>query len=662
MRLRMRSETTRPRRWRALAWSVIRDDRGEPFTIGILGWLAITSLLSTTILGGSQVVASVKNKSDLDAATDQMRYEAGNTKTKLAGVDTSDAKILVDNADKMIVLADKTETGANLDVAKNVSMTAYDAALAGVQMDKLSKVGKAVKFGWDVYGGTGLGQAGIDAATAPSADISDLLKDINAIDYGKVGAGKKVPPVSAMEAYVLETKVRALQNAVATTIANKKASGASDDEYAALTRNLALTMAKDIAIDAGPGGNEGEVTLPSIGDNPFKSVMTDEVKLVDPANTPKGAMGGIMLSDEDKAAFEAGEKEFVIGQYYGANGLEPMIVRKNEAGALTSTLPLVKNAPPVATSPDYKPDVKTMPSWWDGTVKSCPFLYAWDGRAFSPVNDIISVSRDPSREYVDSMLFAAASSRDGMLELRVSEVRAEESFIDRLALRAVDVPEGYDAAMSPDGTAYSVRGASAALRVSGAPAAALAAVDGIGLKGYDDATVTAEFHAGGPGAVLLMTVDGFERDGSTPSLVPKRPGIRVEALADGRWTFVGEAHPREQSDTTAFDVAAFVRRERVTVRITAVSCDASVFQLVDRLALSSAPGDRARVRILAPTVVGPLRGAASALQSRDDRRVHLVPGQTIRLTLPDPGADAYIIDSVGWYRELARLEGGSVRR
>jgi hypothetical protein len=115
---------------------------------------------------------------------------------------------------------------------------------------------------------------------------------------------------------------------------------------------------------------------------------------------------------------------------------------------------------------------------------------------------------------------------------------------------------------------------------------------------------------------------------------------------------VGEAHPRELADTTAFDVARFARAGRVKVRVTAVSCDTSVFQLIDRLALSTAPSGLARVRALAPRVSGPGRDTAASLRARDDDRVHLVPGQTITLTMPDPGADAYIIDSIGWYREL----------
>ncbi|MDO8914907.1 MAG: hypothetical protein Q7W16_02340 [Coriobacteriia bacterium] len=633
-------------------WGVVRDDRGEVITIGILGWLAITSLLSTTIIGGSQVVASVKNKGDLDAAAGVMRDEAGVIKEKMAGRDDADSKIMVENAGKMEALADKTETGANLDVAKNVSQTVYDAGSAAVPFTKLTKVGKAVKFSWDVYGGTGLGQAAIDAATAPPADIAELQKDIEAIDFGKVGTKPPEASGDPVEDYILDAKIRAMANVVNSTLANKKSSGANADEYAALTRDLAMSMVLDMTIKDGPGTTEDEVTLPSFGENPFKTALADEVKLIDPANPATGPMGGIILAADDKKAFEAGDLEFAIGQYYGAKGLEPIIVTKDDKGALKSQLPLVKNSPLMATGNDYKPEQKALPAGWDGSVKSCPFLYAWDGAAFSEVNDIISVSRDPKREYVDSMLFAAKASADGRLELRVSEVRDEESFIDQIALRAVDVPDGYTAALSPDGRAYSVRDAAPALSVSGVPASALTSVDGAGLQGYDGVSATAEFAAPGRDAVLLLTVDGFQHDATKPVISPKRPGVRVEAFADGTWTLVGEARPRELADTTAFDVARFARAGRVKVRITAVSCDTSVFQLVDSIALSSAPSGLARVRTLAPRVSGPGSDAAARLRDRDDSRVHLVPGQTITLTVPDPGADAYIIDSIGWYREL----------
>jgi hypothetical protein len=639
---------------------MLASDAGEIFTLGILGWLAITSIASTTILGGSQVVASVQNKNDLTAASNVMRDEAKIIEDKLAGQTDSDAKIMLENAAKMKALADKAETGANLDVAKNVSQTAYDAALAGVPLAKLTKVGKAVKFGWDVYGGTQMGQAGIDAATAPPADITELTKDLSGIDFSKVGADEayKDPALAPVETYILEAKTNVVQRVVQQMVPNKKSSGANAAEYTALTRELGKALVIDMAAETAKAPDTTEVELPDIGANPFLTSLTGETKLIDPANKPSVAMTGISLTDEDKAALEAGKKALVIGQYYGANGLEPVIVGKDSDGATKALFPLVKNSPAVSVGADYKPDVKTMPSWWDGSRGSCPFLYTFDGQRFVPANDIISVSRDAGREYVDSMLFDARPGADGLLEVRVVEVREEESFLDMVALEAVNVPDGYDVALSPDGRAFSVRGAVPAFRVSGASAGALATVDGVGLSGYDGMSVVAEFAAPGPGAVLLMTVDGFEHDSSQPRIVPKRPAVRVEAFADRRWTLVGEAHPRELADTTAFDLAPFVSAGRVTVRVTTVSCDTSVYQLVDRLALSSAPSGLARTRALAASVSGPEPGAAAALASRDGVRTHLVSGQRLTFTAYDAGADAYVIESVGWYRELPAARDG----
>jgi hypothetical protein len=296
--------------------------------------------------------------------------------------------------------------------------------------------------------------------------------------------------------------------------------------------------------------------------------------------------------------------------------------------------------------------VTEIPSYWDGSRVSCPFLYADDGAGLALVNDLFSVSRDPTREYVDNMLFAARPGQDGTLTLRVSEIRAEESFIDRMSLSEVDVPDGYAAALSPGGRAFSVRDAAPAQTVSGGHAAALAAADGKGVRGYDGVAVVAEFATPGPGAVLLLTADGFQHDGSAGHFMAKRPAMRVAAFADGRWTPVGEAHPRELTDATAFNVAPFVRGGRVKMRVTCASCDTSVYQLIDRLALSSAPSGLARVHTLQAAVTGSSSRAAALLAARDGRREHLVPGQSLTFRLPDPGADAYIITSVAWYREV----------
>lgn len=379
--------------------------------------------------------------------------------------------------------------------------------------------------------------------------------------------------------------------------------------------------------------------------------VEDSVDKVDPSKA-KGEKGEIVLWPDDEKALKSGDKKTAVGTFISPMGPQPVIVNAGKGNEFIGTFPTMKSAPSIKSGPTFQLPKKAWQSWWDGSRSSCPFVYAFDGEGFSAVNDIISVSRDPKREYPDSMLFAALPSPNGMLELAVREIRAEESFLDCLRLRAVDVPDGFVAALSPAGDAFSVRDAAPPIAATGTSVAALTFVDREGFAAYDGRAVTAEFAAEGPDAVLLLTVDGFEHDASTPLFTPKQPAIRVEAFAGDAWHSVGEAHPRDLADTTAYDVARFVRNGRVRVRVTGVSCDSSVFQLIDRLALSSAPSDLARLRDLAPSVIGPAADAAALLWARDDRRVHLTPGQELRFRVPDPRADAYVVESVGWYREL----------
>jgi hypothetical protein len=649
--------------WRSRLWRRLSDQSGfEPVTITILGWIAITSILSTTIIGGSQVVGSVQNKQISDDASQYMRQGADTIVEKVGDRKDPTAMELLQTAKAERALADKTEAQANLEVWRNVSQTAYDAVLGAVPFSKLTKVGKALKFGWDFYGGTQLGQAAqaaVDIDMTPRPDVVKLQKAAVAIETEKGGEQAAAKTADHLGAYILDVKANAAQNDIEELVPNTKLSGASSAEYDALTWDFAKTavldMETDAATAAAAGGDEGEVSLPAIGESPFKKSLAAELDLVDPSNKPSVGVGGVMLSPEDKAALKAGDKDAVIGQYVGKGGsLVPVVIRKDDAGKLKTEFSLIEEAPVVNTSAGFKPDVMELPSYWDGSRSSCPFLSAYDGAGLAPVNDVFSVSRDPKREYADSMLFDAEPGPDGTLEVRVAEIRAEESFIDRIALRAVDVPDGYAAALSPGGRAFSVRDAAPAQAVSGLDAASLAAADGEGVKGYDGVSVVAGFTAPGPGAVLLLTADGFEYDGGSRRITAKRPALRVAVYAGGRWTPVGEAHPRELADTTAFDLAPFVRGGRVEVRVTSVSCDASVYQLIDRLALSSAPSGLAHVRTLSPIVTGPSPHTAASLAARDGERAHLIPGQSVAFRLLDPGADAYVIESVGWYRGLRR--------
>ena len=91
----------------------------------------------------------------------------------------------------------------------------------------------------------------------------------------------------------------------------------------------------------------------------------------------------------------------------------------------------------------------------DRKPSSCPFLYAWNGRSFGFITDFMGGGEmgnqeepghfnhpDPD-EYVrlrDDQLVA----RDGRYELRVTNELEEALFVDRLALLAVDHPDGVE--------------------------------------------------------------------------------------------------------------------------------------------------------------------------------------------------------------------------
>ncbi len=91
----------------------------------------------------------------------------------------------------------------------------------------------------------------------------------------------------------------------------------------------------------------------------------------------------------------------------------------------------------------------------DRRGSSCPVLFAWDGKKYEFVSDVIgaavvghwvsptSTNRSDSDEWikVDGSMLKA---RNGLLSLRFGEPMEEINYIDRLRLIAVDHPEGTD--------------------------------------------------------------------------------------------------------------------------------------------------------------------------------------------------------------------------
>lgn len=495
---------------------------------------------------------------------------------------------------------------------------------------------------------------------------------------GDMGLGP-IPP-TPLEGAILETKTDVVQRDIAKTTGVKYANARSLAEAAMIaiaeeTKPEQMTTPMDVLVgDDGKVRDYDELVLdPEYGeamvaDDTVEEIdltreswnsdrtmargrwvgpMRETVEKVDPKSA-KGKSGEIVLDPEDEARLKSGDLDQAIGVFMSNMGPQPVIVTpKDDGKSFSGTFPTLKDAPAITSNSSFKLPEKAWKSWWDNSRSSCPYLYAWDGTGFSAVNDIISVSRDPKREYTDWMLFGSVP-RAGELAIRIEEVRAEESFLDHVRVWAIDVADGLEAALTPEGRALSVdAGTPTPLVLPAGTAPLVATEDGLGVHAYDGSQVEAVFAVPRTGAVLLMTATGFEDDGTVPRIMPKRPGIVVEAFSDGVWKRVGEAHPREQSDTTAFDLGEHVRGGVVRVRVTSISCDTSRYHLIDRLALSGAPSDGATMREVRMT-------APAQLSARDGERLHLTPGEWVELTGADSTADAYAIESVGWYRQLTR--------
>lgn len=389
----------------------------------------------------------------------------------------------------------------------------------------------------------------------------------------------------------------------------------------------------------------------------FLGELDERMEWIDPTQKTSAANNSLILRPDQKAALESGDKDSVIGMYIGAQGKEPVVVTRDaKTGAIDADFKMYKGTPNVEFTPQLKQKEAPMqPSWWDGSRPSCPYLYAFDGSGFGAINDLISVSRDPSREYDDRLMFSATGS-GGVLELRVAEVRGEESFVDALGLSAVDLQPGFDAAVTPDGRVLSIAGLRPPAAVTGAGEAEVGAVDGVGHKAFDGDAIEASWPvAPGAPAVLVLATDGFEADGPEGAPTGERPAIAVKAWRGGGWRTVSTVYPKEQADSMAVDLTGVAEGGTLRVRLEVASCHERKYQLVDRIALSTARTDAVSVRPV-PFASAELRGAdvRDVLASADGRRMHTVPGDVLYLTCADPGADRYVMTTRGWYRPFGQ--------
>ncbi len=621
-------------------WLYASDDSGLAF-VTIMAIVGVTSV----VLGAWGTGEAVNNKMTTDQAAVGLEQQAQIIVQRTEGNDSDSAKALQQNAAIMQQAAGAMRDEANWDVTKNAVTLVVDAAT--LPLNATSKLGQAAKFGWDFYSGTQIGQNAMNAVQSPSPDTSESMKLLMtkktasgspAVTDGSEPDYSKNDPV---DGFIFQAKANVMSGEVQAMY---------PDSDPVLIADLATSMVIDLEIDK-MSNPDSEVTL-SDG-NPFLgSDVVDMTSKIDPSNSSDIAMGEVDLSPEDKQALENGDKDFVIGQYVGSDGLYPVKVTGDLTTGLETEFTILEDQPTVNTDTEYKPVIDEMPEWWDGTVDSCPYLYVWDGDGYVAVNDIISVSRDKNREYDDFMLFDARASKDGSYEVRIVEIRDEESWLDHVTLHAVDVPDGMGAAVTPSGDVLSTGDVRTANSVWGASPVLLSQTDGAGARIYDGAGPEAQFYGVDDDAVLLISMDGFEDDGDAGALLFQRPTVFVEAWNGSDWVNAGGIRPRAEIDTVAIDVSAFVVNGTVRVRLSSDSCHTDKFQILDRLVLSTASSDLAAVRPIAISRATMAENDVSdALAKTDDIRVHTVPGDIIRIGFVSD-ADHFVLESRGWYKPL----------
>ncbi|GAB4279814.1 MAG: hypothetical protein Kow0056_13490 [Coriobacteriia bacterium] len=625
---------------RGLSW-FLRDDSGLAFT-AILTVVGVTS----AVLGLWGTGEAVNNKITVNEATSQMRQQAQTIRQRTQGNDSQKAQVLRQNADIMEQAADKMDSQANWDVGVSVATNVMDAATAGITSK--SKVGyQAVKFVWDGYTGWQIGDGALNAVDPPDPEVDEAVAILQSapkfseVQSQKDPATPSFPPDSNVDGFIFQTQTKVMMGEVAAVRGDADVSNLQD---------LSQALVLDYTLDQ-INNPDSEV---SIGDsNPFlDQALPGLISKVDPSTSLPVDMGQIYVSPEDEAALKNGEKSQVIGQYYGVNRPEPVIVSADPSGGLESEFVLLDDQPVVSTNSDFTPEKEEMPDWWDGTVDSCPFLYVWDGQDFVALNDIISVSRDPEREYDDYMSFDTLPQNDGGFEVRIIEVRDEESWLDEVAVWAVDVPDGYGYAVDSEGNLYSTGRILAPAQARGASPGVLGRVDGEAVRIWDGPGPEAVFRGVGDDAVLLLAVDGFEDDGDPGALLFQRPTIFVEAWDGEGWVDAGIVRPRDELDTMAVDVSEFVRDGEVRVRLRSDSCHVGKYQLLDRLALSTADSSLAAYSPVRYSATAGGEDVSGLLSAADDERVHTMPGDSIALTFEAESADGFVMKSRGWYRPL----------
>ena len=248
-----------------------------------------------------------------------------------------------------------------------------------------------------------------------------------------------------------------------------------------------------------------------------------------------------------------------------------------------------------------------------GQMGSCPFLYAWNGRTYAFVSDVLGITPlglpiapgklvPPDHDEYVLVRGDQLAPKDGELVLQVTEELREVTYLDQARLVAVDHPRGTAVYPNelfcfppfPEAKIHVVRDALAPARATGSDGldwtAELARVDDVHAEGF--ATLPAQFAgmtepwflelefdraAVRDARALRLVLTGwfFWSDASANMAAARHPGVAfvppVLQVPDGAggWRDAGPpvGFPAGKTKTMVLDVGAFLDREDPRIRV-----------------------------------------------------------------------------------------------
>ncbi|SEM80889.1 hypothetical protein SAMN04489760_1517 [Syntrophus gentianae] len=280
------------------------------------------------------------------------------------------------------------------------------------------------------------------------------------------------------------------------------------------------------------------------------------------------------------------------------------------------------------------------PSAW----ASCPWVAPWNGTRFEVDNDIYSVARMSSNEYLDFYRLAVPLIAKGdVYPIEVQERESEDSYTDYVELLEIDHAAGVSVAVDEKGAIHSYKPAKlikpvSALAKGNDVTALLTKKDDKGFAAYNGATVTVNFGKVdvARGATLILGVKGFVLGTGKPQPYSGTPAVVVETMDKNRvWQERGRLLPRFEHSVAAFDLKPFLTAgQKVAVRLRSVSHDVK-YHLIDYVAFFADSAPDFSVAEVAPSkATYASQNVLGDLQSADGNYAKMSPGDKISLEFP----------------------------